>query len=208
MLSKFAIFSCIALAYVPCEAQNMNMPSRTVVLQVKSCSFNVRDMFNGSISAPGKENNFESAGYSAEIHISGAERSFGFNFSCHSQFDDVNEVAKEYGGHFELEEKKWVPDFPGASADDVLQLKEITRTLPLQSKNGHGFYTIQDDTVGEPNRRVRHISYCLFHEKKAICGFGDVKRLADPKDDMLPYALKILRSVEFTDTDPDTLVQP
>ncbi|WP_209938202.1 hypothetical protein [Paraburkholderia sp. LEh10] len=96
--------------------------------------------------------------------------------------------------------KKWVSDFEDASGDEVSQLRPVTKTFPLSSKNGNGFYTIQDDLNGEPFRRMRHITYCLFHEAKAIRGDGEVKRLTDAKGDMLPYALSILRSIEFIDS--------
>lgn len=200
MISKFTLCAYVAAALVPCTGHSKDVSPSTVRLHVQSCDFQFKDTFHGSISAPSNANKFESADYYATMRVGGTEQSLAFNFSCRSEFRDVNEVAIDYGGHLQPVTKKWIPAFPGASVDEVSRLKEVTKTFPLDSANGHGFYMIQDETVGEPNRRVRHFSYCLFHETKAICGDGQVKRLVDAKSDMLPYALKILRSVEFSDT--------
>ena len=204
MIRRVSIYACIATALAPCIAQSRDTSPVRMDLQVQSCDFNFTDAFSGVINKPNKDNNFGSAGYSATIHVSGAKESFGFDFTCYSQFRDLNEVATDYGGHFEPRQKKWISDFPGAPADEASRLREVTKTFPLNSKNGHGFYTIQDETIGEPYLRMRHISYCLFHGTKAVCGNGQVKRLVDAKSDMLPYALSILRSVEFTDASPET----
>ncbi|MGY6158002.1 hypothetical protein [Paraburkholderia strydomiana] len=204
MIRKFAICAFLAAATAPCTARPPYMHHSALRMQVQSCNFLLTDALHGSISTPSQENNFESGGYSATMRVFGSEKSFGFNFLCHSQFKNVNEIAENYGGHFEFVTDKWVPFFPGASADEISRLRKVTKIFSLDSKNGHGFYMIQDETVGEPHRRVRHFSYCLFHETKAICGLGDVKRLADAKSDMLPYALRILKSVEFTDTPAET----
>ncbi|MBP0592067.1 hypothetical protein J8I87_20510 [Paraburkholderia sp. LEh10] len=199
MSSKFTISVCVIASLLPFTAESRDTSVLDVGLQVQSCVFRFKDALDGSVNRPSEENNFEWAGYSATVKVSGEEESFGFNFSCHSNFSDINEVATDYGCYFNSEQNKWLPAFPGASPDEVSRLRKVTKTFPLTSKNGHGFYMIQDETVGEPDRRVRHISYCLFHETKAICGLGEVKRLVDAKSDMLPYALRILRSVEFLD---------
>lgn len=192
---------------LPSTAQSRDISARDVVLQVKSCKFRFQDTLESLITTPRKENDFQSAGYSAVVHIASMEKTFGFNFSCHSQFRDENEVAADYGGYLKPGQSKWISAFPGASPDEVSRLRKVTKTLPLISRNGRGFYTIQDETVGEPARRVRHFSYCLFHKAQAICGDGEVKRLADTKSDMLPYALSILRNIEFIDS-PSASTKP
>jgi hypothetical protein len=200
MMVKSVFAVCMVMALAPCKAQNINANAAIVPVQIESCKFSFRDFVRGSIIEPRVENEFKSAAYAAKIHVNGSEKSFGFDITCHAKFHNENEVSTRFGGRFNKNEKKWIPDFGDASENDILELEKVTKTFSLDSRNGHGFYTIQDDLDGEPSRRVRHISYCLFHETNAVCGYGQVKRLVDAKSDMLPYALRILRSVEFTDT--------
>jgi hypothetical protein len=73
----------------------------------------------------------------------------------------------------------------------------------IHASNASGFARTTDDVVGDPRQRARALSYCLFHDAKAICGEGQVMNLSDQKANFLPTALKILRSVEFVDVEPN-----
>ncbi|MFC6950187.1 hypothetical protein ACFQI9_37465 [Paraburkholderia dipogonis] len=188
------------MALTPCHAQNIDTHGTRITMHIDTCNFSLMDVFHGLIIEPTADNGFKYAGYEAKVHLNGGVKSFGFEMTCRGRFANKNQVAIEFGARFDAKERKWVPDFGDASEDEISDLKDVTKTFPLDSRNSSGFYTIQDDQDGEPSRRMRHISYCLFHETKAICGDGQVKRLVDAKSDMLPYALKILRSVEFSDT--------
>ena len=77
------------------------------------------------------------------------------------------------------------------------------RALTIHASNASGFARTTDDVVGDPRQRARALSYCLFHDAKAICGEGQVMNLSDQKANFLPTALKILRSVEFVDVEPN-----
>jgi hypothetical protein len=198
MIVKMPSVALLAMALVPCRAQSLKTSTPVVVMQVQSCNFAFKDFFHGSISKPGVDNEFRAAGYSANIPVRGSSKTFGFDLTCHEHFSNVNEVASHFGGRLNNKTSIWTSDFGEASKKDIVQLRLVTKTFPLKSKNGHGFYTIQDDLDGEPKRRLRHLSYCLFHAEKALCGYGVVKRLIDSKSDMLPYARGILRTVEFT----------
>lgn len=199
MIVKIVFAASLTLVSLSCISESRYGSTRPTTLKIQSCDFRFSDFFHGTVTQPGSENDFRSAGYSAKITISRSEQSFGFNFTCHSDFNDKNEIAMQFAGRLNPDAKQWVSDFGDASSEDISHLIPATKTFPLSSKNGTGFYTIQDDLDGEPTRRMRHISYCLFHEAKAICGDGEVMRLADVKSDMLSYALQILRSVEFKD---------
>lgn len=171
----------------------------SILIEIGECRFRISDSFHGSITDPKPENDFRYAGYDASVRVADVVKSFGLNFSCQKIEDDDVEVSARFGGRFNAYLNRWVPDFGDASAHDVVNLKRLTKTFPLTSKNSKGFYTIQDDLDGELSRRMRHISYCLIRGAAAVCGDGVVKRLADSKSDMLPYVLQVLRSIKFED---------
>jgi hypothetical protein len=201
MIVKIGFAACIAITCLPGNAASQDKPTSTVTIQLQSCNLRFLDIYRGSITQPRKENDFKAAGYTAKIRRSGAQKTFGFSFMCQAEFNDINQVATHFAGRFNPETRQWVSDFGDAPDGEISRLRFATKTFPLSSKNGNGFYTIQDDLDGEPFRRMRHISYCLFRESKAVCGDGEVKRLADAQGDMLSYALSILRSVEFMESD-------
>jgi len=60
-----------------------------------------------------------------------------------------------------------------------------------------------DDAIGDEDGRQRHLHYCLIKPPKALCGNDDMGYLnAGKKGDLTPYALQILRSIEFIDDVP------
>lgn len=83
------------------------------------------------------------------------------------------------------------------------QLDRAVRIYEMKSVNAAGFAFTLDDVIGDERGRLRYFRYCLFRGPKAICGQTDVGLLVDirrnPKHDLTPYALKILRSIEFID---------
>ncbi len=81
------------------------------------------------------------------------------------------------------------------------QLDRAVRTYEMKSVNADGFAFTLDDVIGDERGRLRYFRYCLLKGPKAICGQTDVGLLTDirrnPRNDLTPYALKILRSIEF-----------
>ncbi|GAB3629583.1 hypothetical protein PTE30175_01286 [Pandoraea terrae] len=106
-------------------------------------------------------------------------------------------VALERGGVYDEKLQRWEAHY--ASEWDAEGLRPVTTIRALNAVNGSGFYLTQDDTDGDEWRRERYLSFCLFHGTKAMCGGENVMRLEDPKGNLLPYYLKILRSIEFVD---------
>ena len=83
----------------------------------------------------------------------------------------------------------------------------------LVAINSQGWALTIDDTFGDERFRRRQLSYCLIYEAKAICGqnfmgsLWDIQR--DKRADLTPYALKVLRSIEFLeDAPPPALDKP
>ncbi|WP_157378212.1 hypothetical protein [Burkholderia ubonensis] len=150
----------------------------------------------GEVMYPREENDFKFAGYN-EVVNSENGRHFGFSIGCSDRIEDKNEIAKEHGGSYDDKKKRWAAYY--VDDRDRKLLAPVTRIYSLASLNGDGFVRVTDDIVGEPSQRTRALSYCLFHDNKAICGEGQVMRLTEPKYNFLPAALKVLRSVQFVD---------
>ena len=80
------------------------------------------------------------------------------------------------------EANRWVPDIDkyvrwvSGSPDPEFEAKvrAAVRVYPLESVNARGYAFTDEDVIGEEKWRVRRITYCLFREEVALCGFGDV----------------------------------
>jgi len=202
---KDIVFALVLLITSPLAAgkDSTPTPSGTNVsseMTVQSCHFKMADKFGGSILRPRAENDFKFAGYSATITSGSKSREFGFSLGCSDGVANANDIAAKNGATYDAKKKKWVAYFGDVSKEDADLLRPVTRVGPLDAVNGHGFYLTQDDTDGDLPRRTRSLTYCLFHDNKALCGHGQVMKLSDPKGNLLPYALTILRSIEFIDT--------
>jgi hypothetical protein len=203
MMNKVSVAALFAAAVTatakdPTSIASGSNASKEVIVQ--SCHFSITDRFGGAILMPRAENDFRFAGYSATVTVNGRLNQFGFSIACGDNVTSINVIAARYGATYDANKKKWVAYFGDVSTRDGEILRPATRVGALNAVNGHGFYLTQDDTDGDPLRRTRSLTYCLFHETKALCGHGQVMRLSDPKSDLLPNALTILRSIEFIDT--------
>jgi hypothetical protein len=191
----FSVTSACAIADESASAATRLGSSDLVTVQ--SCRFLITDRYHGSILMPRAENDFQFAGYSATITTDGKSRDFGFSIGCDSAIESSDAVANRHGGTYDIKRKKWVAYYDGAI--DRQLLSQVTHIYPLKTANGTGFARTTDEITGDPNQRVRIFSYCIFHDAKALCVDGKVMKLADPKGNLLPYALDVLRTIEFVD---------
>ncbi|MBN3722849.1 hypothetical protein [Burkholderia sp. Ac-20379] len=123
---------------------------------------------------------------------------FGINFVCIGLMGQSKEdVAKEYGAVLDGDGRGWVPYFDNER--EAGALSEVTTVDNLDAVNADGFYLIQDDLDGDPGQRERYLSFCIFQKTIALCGGQPVMYLGDPKGNLLPYVLEILRGIEFVD---------
>ena len=68
---------------------------------------------------------------------------------------------------------------------------------PLKAVNADGYYRVENDTFGDEDKRARHFDACLMHPPRVLCASGLAGDLAHPKQDLVPYMLKLLQTVEF-----------
>lgn len=123
------------------------------------------------------------------------------------KFEGLESIPLE----FNAERREWVPNLDkrlkwAATAIGQEELdpayktlrREALRAYPLKSVNAQGFAFTEEEVIGDEKFRTRYLDYCLFHEKVALCGRGDVGYVAQgPDGDFTDYVLDILRSIEF-----------
>lgn len=136
---------------------------------------------------------------------------FWLPFICHDA--DPKVLSKGLPVRYDPDAKVWRRDMQnlydsnGVDLDDDFKktLEGAVRFYELRSINASGFAVTQDDVIGDENTRRRVLDYCLFHDRKAVCSSFDTRMgylpqiRRNPKHDLTPYALKILRSIEFID---------
>lgn len=77
------------------------------------------------------------------------------------------------------------------------KLDKASDVYTIQAKNSSGFVYTEDDLTDYKWLRKRTMHFCLLHPPKALCGEGTIMQPNDPKSNVLPYLLDILRSIEF-----------
>jgi hypothetical protein len=133
---------------------------------------------------------------------------FRLRFTCHSA--DPEALSESAPLRYDAYSQTWRKDmqklydlYVEPDAAFKRQLDRAVRIYEMRSVNADGFAFTLDDVIGDERGRLRYFRYCLFKASKAICGQTDVGLLTDirrhPKHDLTPYALKILRSIEFID---------
>ncbi|GIX23871.1 MAG: hypothetical protein KatS3mg122_1102 [Caldimonas sp.] len=121
---------------------------------------------------------------------------FYLRFIC---YDADSEVVTQGWGK-RASSGEWVAS---VSPSDEPLFKGALRAHQVHSVNASGWAVAVDDVIGDERYRLRRLYYCVIHEPKAVCGHSEMGLLPDirrnPKNDLTPYALKILRSIEFID---------
>ncbi|MCS3507394.1 hypothetical protein [Achromobacter sp. JUb104] len=164
-----------------------------------NCVIRIVDYFDGELSRRGPG----LARYASEkAPVDTSLHKFGVPFTCgNNPISGNNSVAKKYGAILNIGNEDWEPLYPTSDQDEIRGLRAVTSIHNFSSANASGFYKTQDADDGLPRLRDRAMTYCLFGEKKHVCGFMIVMRLNEPKTNQLPHILKVLRSVEFLDPD-------
>jgi hypothetical protein len=138
-----------------------------------------------------------------------------FGFMCYNATDpdpSKPNLADGFSVNFDMKAKRWVSDrsrfeahlrAQGMDEEWVKKYADADHFYELTTKTAKGFAMTRDHVIGDESRRERHLHYCLIREPKAICGQGVMGTLDDikkrPKTDLTPYALQILRTIEFVD---------
>jgi hypothetical protein len=157
------------------------------------CAISVINYFDGHLASRMKM----TAGYWTDTPpVPSTLGDFGIRFKCRvgGQFDDA---AQTYGAQWDEEKRIWKPYDEDESDRELLY--PVSRVYQLKTPNATGFLRTTDEVSGDEDKRVRFYSFCLFHEKAAICGKGQSMKLEEPKGNYLPAILRILRSVSFID---------
>jgi len=157
------------------------------------CAISVINYFDGHLASRTKM----TAGYWTDTPpVQSTLGDFGIRFKCQidQQFDDA---AQTYGARWDEGKRIW--SLYDENESDRKLLLPVSRIYQLKSSNATGFLRTTDEVSGDEDQRVRFYSFCLFHERTAVCGEGQSMKLEEPKGSYLPAILRILRSVSFLD---------
>lgn len=124
-------------------------------------------------------------------------------FECVNS-NDAEAIRNIVPASFDENRKQWEEDFSALSAEDVALLKPVTRIFPLEAANSTGIAVTQEQTNGDPKTRDRRFAFCLRHPPVMLC--GGTPQIARPfyqKSDLLPFALTVVKSIEFVDMPDD-----
>lgn len=192
----FLVFFCFASVAFGQSTIKTKAKVLTVDMGQPGCVISVVDYYGGHLDSRMKK----TAGYWVDVSpVHSTLGKLGVNFECQVGAD-LDGAAQAFGASWDSNRKTWRIYYKG---DDEKILSHVSRIYQLKSKNAVGFLTTTDQINGEESQRVRFYSFCLFHEKSAVCGDGQSMKLEEPRGDYLPYILHILRSVEFIEAPND-----
>lgn len=157
------------------------------------CAIDIVDFYSGHLESGMPKN----ASYWTDVPpVRSALEKFGINFECQTDKDFID-AAHNFGAQWDADKKRWSLYYEDANDSKILP--SVSRIYQIKSRNAAGFVRTTDQINGEEDQRVRFYSFCLFHDKAAVCGTGQSMRLEEPKGDYLPFIMRLLRSVSFID---------
>ena len=171
-------------------------------IHLRDCHFKIADPYGDYIS-PRSADGIGDGGYTVhnpskqmhktqlgELHIS---------FECKPA--DAEDVASGTSGVFLDQDGKWKADYAWMKEKNYdLPSKAMHYTVfNIDAVNASGYGVTTDATDGDERWRTRFLDACLLHPPVALCAYGEVMRLQDPKGNLLPYVLNVLKSIEFID---------
>lgn len=218
------IKGCLALAWsfsvcVHVAAGEANMPWPTQRLEAnlgEGCRFavtllgkkGVRVPSDSAMTAVGGDPKYAQGGmvaapYPAPWKSKSHMTSIRFNLRC----EDAREQLESKGlAKFNTQKGIWEKDVSGRfeldggklASEDYQLYDQATRLYNIVAVNSNGYVATEEDVIGDEEKRERRLNFCVFHGSKALCGMGSVAYLADgSKGDLTPYALEMIRSIEF-----------
>lgn len=137
--------------------------------------------------------------------------SIGFNLYCYDKSDPkqlhtygvLNEKNQRWNKDVFLMRKSLKDSEDSFEKVYAEQIIATTYVYDIRARNAHGWADTFEELTGDERGRKRYMSFCIFHQTKALCGNGTVAQLAEGrKGDLTPYALEILKSIEFLPDGP------
>ncbi|WP_155741065.1 hypothetical protein [Burkholderia diffusa] len=124
-------------------------------------------------------------------------------FECVNS-NDAEAIRSIVPASFDENGKQWKEDFSALSAEDLALLKPVTRIFPLEAANSTGIAATQEQVNGDPKTRDRRFAFCLRHPPVMLCGgTAQIARPFCQESDLLPFALTVVKSIEFIDAPDD-----
>jgi len=166
---------------------------KQVVVQTdgNSCSIRMADPYGGRLTETG----YDLIGL--PYRKTGLEVLSLF-FKC-LRSDDQEHIKYTVSATYEEQKDQWIPDVSWLTSEE----QRATRIFPLHGVDSAGVGMTRDAINGDEEARDRAFAFCLRHPPVMLC--GSTSQIARPyynKTGLMPYALAIIKSIEFIDT-PD-----
>lgn len=186
--------TCYSIA----EIKQAKQTPRLFTGSFEGCHVRLTDSFGGNLlKRKGVDNRFNGIYAAPRPPIKGViPDTFGFGLNCYN-IDDGR--VNDGWAKFNEQKKQWKLHFSGDEEERKYYGNNGAKIYQIRALNSQGYVVTNDDLIGEEWRRDRNMHFCLLHPPKALCGDAPVMRLNDPKSNVLPYVLQILRSIEFID---------
>ena len=201
---------CVHLSWADAGISQAAAP--IVQAKVGGCHFKYQDLYNGfledRLSYRGKH----------PFYTSGT---MTLNFDCRPfEESDKGQPAQSYayididkdvnnGAMLDPLSGKWVihPIEVGPADEEFIQNSVQAKLLAksrfggqLDAVNSTGYFRVEKPTYGDEARREYRFSACLMHPPVVLCALAtNAGSLNEPKKSLVPYLIKLLRTVEFVD---------
>ena len=154
------------------------------------CPIRINDVYGGDL----KEPYYALQGLPwRELGLGG----FELELTCLTP-DNVGRIRYNVSATYDECEGTWIKDFSLLDSD----ARRATRIFPIRAVNSDGLAMTRDDTTGDEANRTRYFGFCLRHPPILLCGrspqIASLLR-GGSKSGLLPYALTIIKSIEFID---------
>ena len=207
------IFSVLTMHASWADARASPTAAPIVQAKVGECRFQYKDLYKGYRQ--------KDSGSYYGVHPFYQSLDFGFDFTCRPfEESDNGQPAKSYaymdidsdvnnGAMRDPVSGKWmihpieVGPADEAFIDNPVQAKLLAKSRfggQLDAVNATGYYRVENPTYGDEARRERRFSACLMHPPVVLCVIvPSAGSLKEPKKSLVPYLIRLLQTVEFTD---------
>jgi len=168
----------------------ITVPRRLLVsTDGNTCPITFEDPYDGRVtnSRYVTDNIYKPGNHGGELYL---------EFKCISS-GDTDQIKHTLSARYNERLQKWTQD-----VDGLLPIEKLTtRNFPVKAVNSDGFAVTYDAINGDPKTRSRAFAFCLRRPPVLLCGSTpDIARPSYRQSDLLPFALKLVRSIEFSDS--------
>lgn len=190
LLAYLSIPIVIGLPTAAVADEVMTVPRQMLVTtDGNTCPITFEDPYGGRVTNRRyvTDNLYKPGNHRGELYL---------EFKCIDS-GDKDQIKHTLSARYNEQQHKWTQD-----VDGLLPMEKLTiRNFPVRAVNSDGFAVTYDAINGDPKTRSRAFAFCLRRPPVMLCGSTpDIARPYYRQSDLLPFALKLVRSIEFGDS--------